>query len=54
MRNTIEIVQFTAEQFDAYRNMIFFLGLGIGCAVGGCVTMIASVILGRFDDDEDE
>lgn len=46
-----DIIQFTASQFEAYRNLIFAIGLGVGCLIGGGTVMVTMILLRNSDDD---
>lgn len=47
------IIQFTAEQYETWRNLIFLIGLEVGCGIGACVVFIANILLGKYDEIEE-
>lgn len=47
------MIQFTIEQFNAWRNLIFLIGLEVGCGIGACGVFIANILLGKYDEIEE-
>lgn len=43
-------IVFTTGQYEAWRKLLFTMGLGIGFLLGACIVFIANILLGKYDE----
>lgn len=43
------MLKFTIEQFNAWRSLVFVIGIAVGAGIGVCVVTLARVLVGKYD-----
>lgn len=46
-------IVFTTGQYEAWRKLLFSMGLGTGFILGACVVFVANILLGKYDELEE-